>query len=266
MYNVYAYSDLHLETRKDTLVLKPTTDKNNICVLAGDIGDPQSDKFWEFIQCTCNNFDLVLFVAGNHEYFNSCIDITNSLLKTRETSKFKVLNKDTVYFSDIDTLIIGCTLWSYIPKYAVWSCIKNISNYKWISNFTIEQNNALFLDHLDFIHETLKNSKAKRKIVITHHAPLVNQCIKSVYLNSSTVHSYATNIHELVKLANIWIFGHTHFTTNVKYENCTLYSNQLGYSSDTNNFNKDFYIQLTTDCNEFEIKGSSECKEHDDQG
>jgi predicted phosphodiesterase len=245
MYNIYVYSDLHLEKRKETIKIHPSTTGYNICILAGDIGDPQTKKFWDFIQDTSKNFNLVLFVPGNHEYFNSCVKLTDSLLKSRETENFKVLNKDYIYIKDIDTIIIGCTLWSYIPKYAVWSVVKNISNYKNIWNFTIESNNDMFHEHLDYIYKSLLNSKAQRKIVITHHAPLIKECIKSVYTNSPTMHSYATNIPDVVKLANIWIHGHTHFNTNLTYENCKVYSNQLGYV-DVSELNSDVHFTLNS--------------------
>jgi hypothetical protein len=247
MYNFYVFSDLHLEKKSFNTDLITEQEYNestiNICILAGDIGNPQQESFWTFIDQVCKIFDLVLFVAGNHEYFHSCIELTNSLLKSRETDKFKVLDKDGIYFPKIDTLILGCTLWSYIPKNAVWNVVKNISNYKAISNFTIEKNNSLFVDHLKFIETHLKQSTAKTKIVITHHAPLIKPCIKSMYLNSLSLHSYATNIPDIVKLANYWIHGHTHYSLNTIHENCHVVSNQFGYI-DNPNFNPKFKLNF----------------------
>ncbi len=102
MYNFYVFSDLHLEKKSFNTDLITEQEYNestiNICILAGDIGNPQQESFWTFIDQVCKIFDLVLFVAGNHEYFHSCIELTNSLLKAEKLINLRYLIKMVYIF------------------------------------------------------------------------------------------------------------------------------------------------------------------------
>jgi predicted phosphodiesterase len=68
-------SDIHLEfydedSRDFTKILEPGIAP--FLILAGDIGDPGSNIFKEFIDWCRQKWQHVYYVAGNHEYFEYC--------------------------------------------------------------------------------------------------------------------------------------------------------------------------------------------------
>ena len=70
-------SDLHLElitdNKLDTFISQISLGVDEICVLAGDIGNPYEpnyDKIMTFINV---NFKKSFVIAGNHEYYNKKI-------------------------------------------------------------------------------------------------------------------------------------------------------------------------------------------------
>ena len=76
-------SDIHLETRKQTApfksILEPVAE---YLVLAGDIGNPITPIYEEFLKYCSDNFVTVFYVLGNHEYYNSYK--AEKLLKSRK--------------------------------------------------------------------------------------------------------------------------------------------------------------------------------------
>ena len=73
--------DLHLELMlpskckninlEDLFSDSSTEWKEEILVLAGDIGDPFSPFYSKFIKLCSSSFGNIVLVAGNHEYYNS---------------------------------------------------------------------------------------------------------------------------------------------------------------------------------------------------
>ena len=82
MYFIQVCSDLHLERndlKEDDFpnIISPC---GEILILAGDIGDVFSEIFKKFIEYCCHHFVHVLFVSGNHEYYDySMIEVDHYL-------------------------------------------------------------------------------------------------------------------------------------------------------------------------------------------
>ena len=77
-------SDVHLErgdiTKSDfPNIITPCAE---ILALAGDIGDPYSPIFEEFIYYCSQQFRYVLFVSGNHEYYQHDIPTTDRCIES----------------------------------------------------------------------------------------------------------------------------------------------------------------------------------------
>jgi hypothetical protein len=82
------------------------------------------------------------------------------------------LNKESLEIED--TVFIGCTLWSHIPiedkdRYEYY-----VNDYKRINinktdYFTVEYQNELNKEHVNWLNDELKKNKNKKIIVLTHH-------------------------------------------------------------------------------------------------
>ena len=68
------FSDLHLEFIKpnkiEEFIRKIPSGINEICILAGDIGNPYQTNYNIFMKFISNNFKKTFYITGNHEYYN----------------------------------------------------------------------------------------------------------------------------------------------------------------------------------------------------
>ena len=171
-------SDLHLEFKSNTKYLKKNPFKvtGEILILAGDIHVLGSygflnNPFWDWAS---KNYKQVIIAYGNHEFYNKY-----DLSQMKDGFKYKI--RDNVYYyyncviniDDID--IIVSTLWSYISPENVKSCENCVNDFrqiKWGKNkLTAEKFNEEHKRCLDFIKKAMIESKAKTKIIVTHHVP-----------------------------------------------------------------------------------------------
>ena len=82
------FSDLHLEFIKDNqlkqFIRQIPSGKDEICILAGDIGNPYEQHYDTFIQFISQHFKKIFVIAGNHEYYNltKTIEETNKFMET----------------------------------------------------------------------------------------------------------------------------------------------------------------------------------------
>ena len=74
MFLLRILSDIHLELRnyipKDIFPEKINSGIEEVLILAGDIGDPFSNIYKEFLTLCRSTFSFVIVVAGNHEFYN----------------------------------------------------------------------------------------------------------------------------------------------------------------------------------------------------
>ena len=187
-------SDLHLEFYNDN-VWKPTPndqDKDTVLLLAGDIGVGLGAKGW--ITEMCTRYRNVVYVLGNHEYYNStiCMEDINALI-TNLCNLFQnvvFLNNSTYKYKyicdnkDKEIIFLGSTLWSLIlPNER--NRIKQVSSDLCNINFnnkviTIDQINKIHKNNVEWIQATLDSIQASLDsinnsdtivIVLTHHLP-----------------------------------------------------------------------------------------------
>lgn len=266
-------SDLHLETIfRDVHVNKSTVrnifssiypyEYTNISVLAGDIGDPYSDYYWNFITYVSEMSDLVLIVPGNHEYYGTFVSVpgtstpvpgtfvprsivkTNQFLLEQEKKYSNVvfLIDDIVeveFRSDSSSHIltfVGTTLWSHIPDEYASDLVKVLPVFKMIKEFSGSDGVDVFNKYNRKARELLElGCKMTNPCFITHYAPFFNLCQDVKYRDKITQYGYSNDLLNLNPL--IWCYGHTHYDIDDSHiysfvNNPTVYiSNQLGSNS-----------------------------------
>lgn len=211
-------SDLHIEfnsSSKDDDPLQYITPSADNLILAGDVCScNEFERFKMFIERVCKLFKIVIFVAGNHEYYRYTshsnfytISEINEKIKSLGVPNFHFLDRTRVEFDNI--CIAGCTLWSNVN----FSIPENIVKIKNISADTYNEMNKACVN---FITETVKYCRKydKKLVVVTHYPPLLQtEKFKAKYKYREL---YYNNLYDLIYAGGIhtWIFGHTHLNIN----------------------------------------------------
>ncbi|ENV5964101.1 metallophosphoesterase [Vibrio parahaemolyticus] len=206
--DIYETSDIHTENFNDLFprsvfwsqfdAIKPIhCDHFNVLILAGDIFKLRKGVLAkEVVSELRNRFDLVLYVPGNHEYYNSNFDSESlkGIEKLNEIDGVFVLDNDEIILKgeDGEIAFIGSTLWTdialnkedadYVSEYLGQGTYR-FRDFKAIRKKLIGKNSYARLKPIDqtlrhkecvlFLDETIEKHKNENRtvIVITHHSP-----------------------------------------------------------------------------------------------
>ena len=236
-------SDLHLEvgqqyTDFDIPAVAP------YLILAGDVGRLKDyQPYLEFLRQQCRQFTKVFLVLGNHEFFGTSHTEGLRLARCLEKEpgcegKLNVLIKNRVDMDpSLGITILGCTLQSRIAEDVKAVVQMKVNDFKHIEGWTVDSHNSEHQQDVEWLQREIHNIRnekdlPKRNIlVITHHAPTVQGTSKPSDLANPWSCAFSTDLLEDKALADtqLWVFGHTHFTSDFKQGQVRLVSNQRGY-------------------------------------
>jgi predicted phosphohydrolase len=212
---------------------------DEICICAGDIGNPYQPNYDIFMNFVNKNFKKTFVIAGNHEYYNKT--------KTIEETAFFLQN----YFTKFENIrflnnqfeiyenhcFIGTTLWSKItnPRY-------KINDVYEIPRFTYIQYNELHRLSVEFLEDALQNNN--NCIVITHHLP--SDSLTHVKYKNEMLLPYnqwfCCHLDELIETyknkIKCWVYGHTHTVSTNTISGIPFLCNPIGYPDE--NYDVDF--------------------------
>lgn len=239
-------SDLHLEVNQQYSSFEvPVSSK--YLILAGDIGRLQDYKeYLAFLQKQTNDFEIVFLVLGNHEFYNGSFE--SGLKKAAQLEQEPSLNGRLVLLHqrryDIPgscVTILGCTLWSGIPGESRDIVQSKIQDFKKIEDWTTDKHNAAHESDLTWLRNELQalgqenENVLKRKdtrsiVVVTHHAPSLQRTSSPRDAQNTWSAAFGTDLlSERWDGVKVWVFGHTHYTTEFKERGIRVISNQRGY-------------------------------------
>jgi len=234
------------------IINNPLKVTGDILILAGDIHVINSEKYLEnpFWDWASKNYKQVIIAYGNHEFYN---DYDLSTMK----DGFKLKIRENIYYyyncvisiDDID--IIVSTLWSYIQDKNKKACEDSIGDFKLIKwgeeTLTADLFNKEHKRCLDFVKKSLNESKAKTKIVVTHHVPS-SLLVAKEFQGSDVNEAFTVDLTDFIKKcgAKYWIYGHSHRNINIVIGKTSCLCNQVGYISDEEEetFNHEANIDL----------------------
>ena len=241
-------SDLHLEMFPGFRINKVNAE---YLVLAGDIGDPESVEYSEFIADCTTKFKHVFVILGNHEaYGKPSWAYTQQVARKIVESKGAIfLDNDTVDLIDGKLRIIGTTLWSNVHGPGANDVRTFIADYRRIGGMKcVADSNEMHDLDVAWLRAELALSDVPT-IVVTHHAPSLYKTSHPKNESSSLNSAFATDLLYMMKRPVVaWIFGHTHFSgSQTVGDNVVLMSNQRGYAdnpSETDMFNEGKVISI----------------------
>ena len=230
-------SDLHLEFIKPNKIenfikkIKPNTEE--ICILAGDIGNPYHSNYDILMKHIQKSFKHTFVIAGNHEYYQKTYKM-NEVEKYLEEyftrfDNISFLNNSSVIYDN--HCFIGTTLWSKItdPSY-------EINDVYSIPNFDYLKYNRLNMLSVNFLQDAVKNNN--NCIIISHHIPS-NELVDIKYktpkmlpYNQWFYCSMDDFILENKDKIKCWIYGHTHTPSFNRIYNIPFCCNPIGYPNE----------------------------------
>ena len=239
-------SDLHLEFIKPNEIeefirqISPGIDE--VCILAGDIGNPYQSHYDIFMKFVSTNFKKAFVIPGNHEYYNrsQTIQNTNDFMENYFQSFDNIRFLNNKYEIYDNYCFIGTTLWSKItnPLYEISDVYK-------IPCFDYIQCNRLNMLSVDFLEDTLQYNE--NCIIITHYVPS-NSLIDIKYKTPKMLpynQWFYCNMDDFIETQKdkikCWIYGHTHTPSNVIINDIPFLCNPIGYPNENKNVN----FQLT---------------------
>jgi predicted phosphodiesterase len=274
MNKIQYVSDIHLEfrrTAKASELIKPVAP---ILALLGDSCCLASEEdfaiFEIFIKDVREKFELILIIPGNHEYYytpdagakkqpptwKNTIQGTKQRLQAfcDKDPKLRLLDKKAIRLTigKSKFMIVGTTLWSYIPKSRREELKTLMNDYNHIyttatqdgkqiiRNITPTDVTRYHLQSRRFLEAAIQQAlKEKNTIVIlTHHMP---------YIKDEASHhpGYSTDMSSLIR-PNVaaWLYGHTHEQDRTRKNGVLYLSNPKGYQYQRTGFQEDRYLTL----------------------
>jgi predicted phosphodiesterase len=199
--------------------------------LLGDIGNPFSRSYKNFIKQMSSKFEKVFIISGNHEYYCNTISSTDNKIEEicDETPNCIYFNNKSIFLDGF--LIVGSTLWSNIDD----KTVDYMNDFKYIyeSPRDLLTPYTYRLKHhtsVGFIKSQI--DKNMPTIVLTHHAP--HKLMNGKYINSGFCSGFTTDLVHLNKNNNVkcWLSGHTHQCITVLINGIICSSNCLGYTNE----------------------------------
>lgn len=230
-------SDLHLEFAQNALFLhknsiKPVTDT---LILAGDITlwGQKHFKHW-FFDYVSKHWERVYYIPGNHEFYSGKdLRILDQPVKEAIRENVFLVNNQVVSVDNCDLFLTA--FWSHIPDKKSLLIEAHVSDFRLIKYrgkpLKAKDFNKLHAQSIDFLRTSIPESKAKHKIVVTHHIP-TQLCNPEQFRNSQINPAFVSEHYDFIADSDIdyWIYGHHHINMpEVEINGTKLVTNQLGY-------------------------------------
>lgn len=239
-----------------------------ILALLGDIGLSFSDELRYFLHQQADRFEHVLFLAGNHEFYNrlGCgggvddddDDRPRTVSEQRtwlrqvcqERSNLHFMEKTRVNIGSVR--ILGTTLWSHVPESMDHKAEQYLNDYHLsyvaegespigVRKMRVDDTNQWHRESVSWLEDEMDHAERDGVpvVVLTHHTPSLVGTSDPKYDGNELSHCFSTNLTRLLQkpVMRAWACGHTHynFYIEIKDDNTTtttttrLLSNQRGY-------------------------------------
>lgn len=242
-------SDLHCEFG-DFILPELDTDKEDVLVLAGDIGVVETPSSFNRVKewATAKRFKKIIHICGNHEFYGG------SLLRvpTKLKEMFKGLdisvavNNEVIRVDDIS--FVCATLWTNFNSGnpVIMNIVQGaLNDYRAIRTgnygepykrkLTAKDVFSEFVTSKHFIFKSIEEEKyidGQKIVVMSHHGPS-RQSIHAQYDGDPVNWGYVSELDlEIMDSgADLYIHGHTHHSFDYPVGDTRVITNPRGYVS-----------------------------------
>ena len=256
---IHLISDIHIEMDKNLRLTAPA--EADVIIVAGDLANGTDGITW--IQENYSSEKTVIYIAGNHEFYDHEISVTKDITKAAaETDNIHFLDNQSVVIDGIR--FIGTTLWTSFNDWADEGVIDylhvQMNDYNYIKATEFYANEKLVAQAMLIQKDFLSHNSAKRQhlmpvityllhldavqylktelgkpydgktIVVSHHAPSYNSVnpAKMEYEDA-----YASALDGLIiahqDVITAWFHGHLHVPVNYTICGVPVISNPRDY-------------------------------------
>lgn len=264
IFQTMLMSDLHLEFGNAVPPEFPAVAP--ILILAGDIGRPDVPSLQTFLLAQCERFEHIFYVAGNHCFYEGIYETRLEQLQEFDNLDARIhFLQNKSYLLPNNVRILGTTLWSHVPSQTALEIGRSLNDYYCISTMiekieddteiktrriTVDDTNKWHAQQHAWILEEIKKARKNREhiVIITHHAPTrQNTCSEEdeeAGIEDAFINDHDADCMDPVRL---WVYGHTHRSTDLIVNATRIVSNQHGYSGEKCGFRPNMKISLYDD-------------------
>ena len=204
-----------------------------------------AQRFRDFLKRCSFQFPHVVYIAGNHEFYNGKLYAGLDYLRA-ECAKFPniyFLENETKIIDDV--VFIGTTLWTDMNKndpMTLWAVKNRMNDYRIIRDdrdnyraFSPEKSVELHYIAKNYITSELAKYQDRRCVVVGHHCPSLHSCHPRYRSDHEVNGAYRSELSDIM-LDNppicLWTHGHTHHTFDYVIGKTRVVCNPRGYQSD----------------------------------
>jgi predicted phosphodiesterase len=274
-------SDLHLEFGSFT----PAADlEYDAVILAGDIHAPGHRVVtWARRESVFGTDKPVIFVAGNHEFYSTCMQTELQLIREAAVgTNVHLLDRGELILDDPaggQVRVLGCTLWTdfQLPFLVGDGMTSDVGGALAAANRRLNDFNQIEVEYIERVHNfrtkrrpfTAADSLARHwidrswlqsqlaipfngaTVVITHHAPSKGS-VHPQYEGDSLTPAFVSDLpgemffHPYSDV--LWVHGHTHNSADHHRKSTRILANPRGYRLSSGKFeNPEFNPRLVVD-------------------
>jgi DNA repair exonuclease SbcCD nuclease subunit len=264
---VKVVSDLHLECCELGHGV-PDLEEGEVLILGGDILCARHFKknrnlhkvYKDFLKKCADNFEQVLYIAGNHEAYGYNYEGTWDVLKENLPKGIHLLENDYVKIQD--WVFIGSTFWTdfrnenALEMMEAEQCLNDYKTIRITPKYRKMNANDTLSFHKkskQYLLDRLEEFKNQKIWVLTHHAPSY-QSVHEKYKRGGIANgAYVSDLDSLIldhPQIKYWSHGHTHESFDYMIGQCRVICNSRGYYNGYNNadlnlnFNPNLEIEI----------------------
>lgn len=243
--DVFESKNLKPELYKSPEAVAALGDLSHI-IMEGGRDDRRVDRFYRFMKEECGKYREVIYIAGNHEFYNNMFDRTYEQLGSGLPDNVKFLQNSSHVIDGV--LFLGATLWTDMNRHDPltlntvrqymndYRCIKRLDeNNQYLGRLTPE---FTVLEHrktMAWLKQQLDDNRIGARmpvVVVGHHAPS-KQSTKPEYQDDYHVNgAYSSNLEPFIEdypEIAVWTHGHTHDVFDYQVGQTRILCNPRGY-------------------------------------
>lgn len=237
---IWVMSDLHLEFSDMALPL--TIPQAEACIVAGDVLTKGVVPSLEWLAANIVPHMPVVFVAGNHEFYDANIDDSIAAAKAFAAAIGEL------YFLDGETIEIGGvrftggTVWTDFElngwqESAMAEAESRMNDYRKIAysnepprTFSPLESVRKHQHDRHAIEEAMAAKRSGTLVVVSHHAPS-ERSLPTAERGTLTAAAYASDLTAMIETSrpDLWIHGHIHHRSDYMIGDTRVLANPRGY-------------------------------------